>query len=172
MYRGMEPKSNWVVEPPDGNGLLLATAGEAAGWWDRMLWWASHCLKCNWITAAGMLLSTVLRARSNSSFWTSEATAWVYHITGTQSSSLWELGLQWSGSPSGGPCSWEMILFLTAPTRQTLFARHCAKHEAEMNAPTLGSSVQCISLITALWAVCINKHNTISLQNGLGEPMD
>lgn len=63
-------------------------------------------------------------------------------------------------------------LFLTAPTRHTLFARHCAKHEAEMNAPTLGSSVQCISLITALWAVCINKHNTMSLQNGLAEAMD
>lgn len=40
-------------------------------------------------------------------------------------------------------------LFSTVPIRQTLFARHYAKHEAEMNAPALGSSVQCISLITS-----------------------
>lgn len=51
-------------------------------------------------------------------------------------------------------------LFSTASIRQPLFVRHCTKHEAEMNAPALGSSVQCISLITALWALCINKHNT------------
>lgn len=63
-------------------------------------------------------------------------------------------------------------LFSTAPIWQTLFARHRAKHEAEINAPTLESSVQCISLNRALWVVCINKYNTVSLQNGLGKPMD
>lgn len=37
-----------------------------------------------------------------------------------------------------------------------------------MNAPALRSSVQCILLIRALEAECINKHYTLSLQNGLG----
>lgn len=111
IHKGMEPKSNWVVELPEGNGLLLATAGEAAGWWDGMLWWASHCLKCNWITAAGMLLSTRFKSQKQQIIWSSEGTPWVHQTTEIQSSSLWELRLHWSGSPSAGPCSWEMMLY-------------------------------------------------------------
>lgn len=113
---------------------------------------------------------SVLRARSSSSFWTSEATPWVYQITGTQSSSLWELGLQWSGSPSGGPCSWEMMLC----SQLFLQGKHCLPDTVPSMRQRwmLRSSVQCISLITALWALCTNKHNIILLQNGLGEPMD
>lgn len=172
MHRGMEPKSNWVVELPEGNGLLLATAGEAAGWWDGMLWWASHCLKCNWITAAGILLSTVLSARSSSSF---EPARQPHGSTDHRDPVTQLLG---TGTPVEWLTKWWALflrndaLFSTAPIRQTLFARHCAKHEAEINASAFGSSVQHISLIRALWVVCINKHNTVSLQNGLGVPMD
>lgn len=105
--------------------------------------------------------------------WTSKATPWV--ATDHRDPVTQLLG---TGAPVEWLTKWWALflrndaLLSTAPIRQTLFARHCAKHEAEINASALGSPVQRISLIRALWVVCINKHNTVSLQNGLGVPMD
>lgn len=110
----------------------------------------------------------VLKAKSSTSFKPVRQTSWVYQDSGTQLSSLWDLGLQWRDSPNGGPCSQKMMLCFQL-LLQANIARQCAKHEAtEMNAPALRSSVQCISLIRSLEAVCINKHHALSLQNGLG----